>query len=324
MRQRFGKVAVLLGGTSAEREVSLKSGSMVLAALRSRGVDAHPFDPAERGLEALIAERFERVFIALHGRFGEDGTLQGALEFLGLPYTGSGVLGSALAMDKLRAKRLWTAVGLPTPPCEVLCPASDFGAVARRLGLPLMVKPVNEGSSIGMSKVRAAAQLEEAFALAVNYDRAVIAEKFIDGIELTAAVLGGEALPLIRLETPREFYDYQAKYLADDTRYLLPCGLPAEQERALQALCLEAFAALGCSGWGRVDLMLDRAGAPFLLEVNTAPGMTDHSLVPMAARAVGLSYEDLCVRILEGTLAAGGAAAGAPRGANGNRGRRVG
>jgi D-alanine-D-alanine ligase len=314
MSSPFGKVAVLLGGKSAEREVSLKSGSMVLAALRSRGVDAHPFDPAERGLEALIAERFERVFIALHGRFGEDGTLQGALEFLGLPYTGSGVLGSALAMDKLRAKRLWAAQGLPTPPHALLSQSSDFGAVAERLGLPLMVKPVNEGSSIGMTKVGAAAQLEEAYALAVNYDRAVIAEKFIDGIELTAGILAGEPLPLIRLETPREFYDYQAKYLADDTRYLLPCGLPAGQERSLQELCLEAFAALGCRGWGRVDLMLDHAGEPYLLEVNTAPGMTDHSLVPMAARAVGLSYEDLCLAILEDTR----------QGENAAGGRRVG
>ncbi len=296
----FGRVAVLLGGKSAERAVSLKSGSMVLRALRSRGVDAHAFDPAERGLEALIGERFERVFIALHGRFGEDGTVQGALEFLGLPYTGSGVLASALAMDKLRTKRLWTAEGLPTPPFEVLHAASDFGAVAARLGLPLMVKPANEGSSIGMTKVREAGALEEAYALAVNYDRAVIAEKFVEGVELTGAILGEEPLPLIRLETPRDFYDYEAKYLADDTRYLLPCGLPQAAERELRQLCLAAFRSLGCRGWGRVDLMLDHAGNPFLLEVNTAPGMTDHSLVPMAARAVGLSYEDLCLRILEG------------------------
>ena len=293
------RVAVLLGGKSAEREVSLKSGALVLAALRARGVDAHAFDPAEHGLEALIAGRYERAFIALHGRFGEDGTLQGALEWLGLHYTGSGVLGSALAMDKLRAKRLWMAEGLPTPPFEILDAKSDFRATAKRLGLPLMVKPVNEGSSIGMSKVRAAGDLEEAYALAVNYDRAVIAEKFVDGTELTAGILGDEALPLIKLETPRDFYDYQAKYVADDTRYLIPCGLPAARERQIQQLCLQAFSALGCSGWGRVDLMLDRAGEPWLLEVNTVPGMTDHSLVPMAARAAGLSYEDLCMRILE-------------------------
>lgn len=293
------KVAVILGGKTAERDVSLKSGALVLGALRERGVDAHAFDPAEKGLEALIAGRYERAFIALHGRFGEDGTLQGALEWLGLRYTGSGVLGSALAMDKLRAKRLWMAEGLPTPPFEVLETNSDFHAVAKRLGLPLMVKPVNEGSSIGMSKVRAAGDLEEAYALAVNYDRAVIAERFIEGSELTAGILGDEALPLIRLETPRDFYDYQAKYVADDTRYLIPCGLPAAREREIQQLCLRAFRALGCSGWGRVDLMLDRDGNPWLLEVNTAPGMTDHSLVPMAARAAGLSYGDLCMRILE-------------------------
>jgi D-alanine-D-alanine ligase len=294
------KVAVLLGGSTAEREVSLKSGALVLAALRARGVDAHPFDPAERSLEDLIEARFERAFIVLHGRFGEDGTVQGVLEWLGIAYTGSGVLGSALAMDKLRTKLLWRACGIPTPDAEVLDANADFKAVAARLGTPLMVKPVNEGSSIGMSKVHAAGALEEAYALAVNYDRMVLAEKFIEGAELTAGILGDEALPLIRLETPREFYDYQAKYIADDTRYLIPSGLPPAREREIQALCLKAFRALGCSGWGRVDLMLDAAGDPWLLEVNTAPGMTDHSLVPMAARAAGLSYEDLCMKILEG------------------------
>ena len=295
----FGKVAVLLGGTSAEREVSLKSGAMVLAALRSRGVDAHPFDPAEQGLDALMDERFARAFIVLHGRFGEDGTLQGALEWLGIPYTGSGVLASALAMDKLRTKLLWQACGLPTPPCEVLQAEADLDAVAARLGLPIMVKPVNEGSSLGMSKVREARGLDEAFALAVNYDRVVMAEKFVEGPELTVGILVDQALPIIKLETPRDFYDYQAKYVSDDTRYIIPCGLPQARERELQALSLEAFRALGCSGWGRVDLMLDAAGVPYLLEVNTAPGMTDHSLVPMAARAAGMSYADLCLRILE-------------------------
>jgi len=295
----FGKVGVLLGGKSAEREVSLKSGGMVLAALRGRGVDAHPFDPAERGLDALLDARYDRVFIALHGRFGEDGTVQGVLEWLGIPYTGSGVLASALAMDKLRAKLVWQARGLPTPPYEILPASADMAAVAGRLGLPLMVKPVSEGSSLGMSKVRAAAALEEAYALAVNYDRVVMAEKFVEGMELTVGILGDEVLPIIKLETPRDFYDYQAKYIADDTRYILPCGLPPARERDLQALSREAFAALGCRGWGRVDLMLDAAGAPYLLEVNTAPGMTDHSLVPMAARAAGLSYDDLCLRILE-------------------------
>ena len=296
---KFGKVAVLLGGKSAERPVSLKSGGMVLAALRSRGVDAHPFDPSTHHLDALLAQRFDRVFIALHGRFGEDGTIQGILEWLGIPYTGSNVLASALAMDKLRTKLIWQACGLPTPPHELLRAGSDFGEVAKRLGLPLMVKPVSEGSSIGMSKVRAAGALEEAYALAVNYDRAVMAERFIDGTELTGGILGDEALPLIRLETPRDFYDYDAKYVSDDTRYILPSGLDDAKEREVRKLCLEAFRALGCRGWGRVDLMLDRAGNPYLLEVNTAPGMTDHSLVPMAARAIGLSYEDLCIRILE-------------------------
>ena len=301
----LGKVAVLLGGKSAERAVSLKSGGMVLAALRSEGVDAHGFDPAERGLEALIVERFDRVFIALHGGFGENGTLQGALEWLGIPYTGSGVLASALAMDKLRTKQVWSACGIPTPPHELLGRDTDFAAAAARLGLPLMVKPASEGSSICMSKVREGGALEEAFALAVNYDPVVIAEKFIEGMELTAGILGGQALPLIRLETTRDFYDYEAKYVRDDTRYLVPCGLPQEKEREIQALCLKAFAALGCRGWGRVDLMLDKAGNPYLLEVNTAPGMTDHSLVPMAARAAGLSYEQLCVRILQGATGGG-------------------
>ena len=295
----LAKVAVLLGGKSAEREVSLKSGGMVLNALRSRGVDAQPFDPAERGLDALIGERFERAFIVLHGRFGEDGTVQGVLEWLGIPYTGSGVLASALAMDKLRAKLLWHAEGLPTPPYAVLTRDSDLRTVARKLGVPLMVKPASEGSSIGMSKVGSAAGLDEAYALAANYDQVVIAEKFIDGAELTAGILGDQVLPLIKVETPRNFYDYEAKYIANDTRYIVPCGLSAARERDMQALCLKAFRALGCRGWGRVDLMLNRQGRPFVLEVNTVPGMTDHSLVPKAARAVGMSYEDLCLRILE-------------------------
>jgi D-alanine-D-alanine ligase len=295
----FGKVAVLLGGKSAEREVSLKSGSMVLNALRSRGVNAFAFDPAERAIDALISERFDRVFIALHGRFGEDGTVQGVLEWLGIPYTGSGVLASALAMDKLRTKRVWHSEKLPTPAYELLAQDTNFRIAARRLGVPLMVKPASEGSSIGMSKVRAAAKLEEAYRLAVKYDPVVIAEKFVEGTELTGAILGEQALPLIKLETPRDFYDYEAKYVADDTRYIVPCGLSEKKEREIQALCLNAFQSLGCRGWGRVDLMLSRSGRPYLLEVNTSPGMTDHSLVPMAARAIGLSYEDLCLRILQ-------------------------
>jgi D-alanine-D-alanine ligase len=295
----FGKVAVLLGGRSAEREVSLKSGAMVLAALRKKGVDAHPFDPKERDLLELVKERFQRVFIALHGRFGEDGTVQGVLEWLGIPYTGSGVLASALAMDKVRTKRLWAAEGLPTAPYEVLGKDTNLQAVAKKLGVPLFVKPASEGSSVGMTKVKKAGDLEEAYALAVNYDPVVIAEKFIDGSELTAAILGERVLPIIRSETPREFYDYEAKYIANDTRYLIPCGVSEKKEKELQAICLEAFRALGCRGWGRVDLMLDKRGRPYLLEVNTSPGMTDHSLVPMAARAVGISYEDLCVQVLE-------------------------
>ncbi len=295
----FGKVAVLLGGRSAEREVSLKSGAMVLSALRKRGVDAHAFDPGERDLAALIAQKFDRVFIALHGRYGEDGTIQGALELLGIAYTGSGVLASALAMDKWRTKLVWQAAGIPTPRYELLTAASDLKTVAARLGLPLMVKPANEGSSIGMSKVRAASALEEAYALASNYDSVVLAERFIDGIELTAGVLGGEALPLIKLETPREFYDYAAKYTTNDTRYIIPCGLAADAEAAVQQQVLAAFNALGCRGWGRVDLMLDAAGKPWFIEANTSPGMTDHSLVPMAARHAGLTFEDLVLRILE-------------------------
>ena len=296
----FGKVAVLLGGKSAEREVSLKSGAMVLKALRSKGVDAHPFDPKDKDFATLEKERFERVFIALHGRFGEDGTVQGILEWLGIPYTGSGVLASALAMDKLRTKRIWSAEGLPTAPHAVLTAESNLKAVSKKLGLPIFVKPAREGSSVGMTKVKRAGDLEEAFALAVNYDPVVIAEKFIDGPELTVSILGEEVLPIIRIETPREFYDYEAKYIANDTRYLIPCGLPKPKEKQIQAMCLKAFQALGCRGWGRVDLMLDRRGKPYLLEINTSPGMTDHSLVPMAARAVGINYEDLCVKILEG------------------------
>ena len=295
----FGKVAVLLGGKSAEREVSLKSGGMVLAALKKKGVDAHPFDPKERDLLDLVKERFQRVFIALHGGFGENGTVQGVLEWLGIPYTGSGVLASALAMDKLRTKRIWTAEGLPTAPYAVLDKDTDLKAVAKRLSVPMFVKPASEGSSVGMTKVRKASALDEAYALAVNYDPVVLAEKFIDGPELTVAILGDQVLPIIRIVTPREFYDYEAKYIANDTQYLIPCGVPENKEKALQALSLKAFRALGCRGWGRVDLMLDKRGKPYLLEVNTSPGMTDHSLVPMAARAVGISYEDLCVKILE-------------------------
>jgi len=295
----FGKVAVLMGGRSAERAVSLKSGERVLGALKKKGVDAHAFDPKQRGIAALIEERFDRAFIVLHGRYGEDGTIQGALELLGIPYTGSGVLGSALALDKWRTKLVWQASGIPTPHSELLTRGADLHTVAKRLGLPLMVKPANEGSSIGMTKVKSAREFPEAYALAANYDRAVIAEAFVDGVELTVGVLGETPLPLIKLETPREFYDYEAKYSAGDTRYIIPSGLPPDAERIIQDEALRAFRTLGCSGWGRVDLMLDRTGKPFFLEVNTSPGMTDHSLVPLAARHAGSSFEDLCLRILE-------------------------
>lgn len=294
---QFGKVAVLFGGRSAEREVSLKSGNAVLAALKSSGVDAHAFDPAEREFGEL--KGYDRVFIALHGRYGEDGTIQGALELMGIPYTGSGVLASALAMDKLRTKLVWQAAGVPTPRYAMLTARSDFAAVVADLGLPLMVKPVSEGSSIGMSKVIRAEDLRPAYELAARFDRLVFAEQFVQGVEYTGAILGDTALPLIRLETPHTFYDYDAKYIADDTRYICPCGLAPERERALQGLALHAFGILGCQGWGRADFIVDESGTPYFLEMNTAPGMTDHSLVPMAARQAGLSFEQLVLRILE-------------------------
>ena len=296
---KLGKVAVLLGGRSAEREVSLRSGAMVLQALVNRGVDAHGFDTGVRLLDELIAERFDRIFIALHGRFGEDGTVQGALELMGLPYTGSGVLASALAMDKWRTKLIWQSLGIATPAHVLLDAGSDWGRVASELGLPIMVKPACEGSSIGISKVTSIEQLESAYAVAARHDSTVLAEQFIDGEEYTAAILGDEALPLIRLETPRVFYDYEAKYHAGDTRYLIPCGLSAERERSLQALALASFRALGAEAWGRVDLMVDKSGRPYCLEVNTVPGMTDHSLVPMAARARGIEFDQLVMNILE-------------------------
>ena len=297
----FGKVAVLMGGRSAEREISLMSGNGVLKALRAKDVDAHAFDPAERGLADLRREGFARCFIALHGRGGDDGTLQGALEVLGIPYTGSGVLGSAIGMDKWRTKMIWLAGGLPTPRYRLLSAKDDWDAVARELGLPLIVKPANEGSTLGLTKVRSAAQLPAAYELAAKtYHDIALAEQFIDGPEFTASILESTALPLIRIEAPEGNYDYQNKYFSDDTRYLCPCGLPEEKEEALKALALVAFRLVGCSGWGRIDLMLDAERNPWLLEVNTSPGMTGHSLVPMAARAAGLPYEDLCVRILEG------------------------
>lgn len=296
-----GKVAVLMGGRSAEREVSLMSGAGVLKALRAKRVDAHAFDPAERDLTDLKREGFARCFITLHGRGGEDGTVQGALEVMGIPYTGSGVTGSAIAIDKWRSKMIWQSAGLPTPRYRILGANDDWDAVARDLGLPLIVKPANEGSTLGLTKVTAAAQLPAAYELAAKkYCDTALAESFVDGPEYTAGILGETVLPLIRIEAPEGNYDYHHKYFSDDTKYLCPCGLPPEKEAPLKNLSLEAFRLLGCSGWGRVDLMLDRAGQPWLLEANTSPGMTGHSLVPIAARAAGLSYEDLCAKILEG------------------------
>jgi D-alanine-D-alanine ligase len=295
----------MLGGTSAERPVSLKSGGAVLAALQRQGVDAHEFDPATRNLGDLISGEFDRVFIALHGRYGEDGCMQGALELLGLPYTGSGVMASALGMDKWRTKLVWRAAGLPTADWEILGPGSDFDAVEKNLGLPIFVKPAREGSSIGMSKVTAHGTLKAAWETAAEHDSLVLAEKFIDGAEFTAAILGDRALPLIRLAPAKDkaFYDFEAKYLRDDTEYHCPAGLSDAQEAALRQLALEAFSLIGGRGWGRIDLMLDSIGNPYLLEVNTSPGMTDHSLVPMAARAAGLDFDALCLAILEQTLA---------------------
>lgn len=297
----FGRVAVLMGGRSAEREVSLKSGRAVHGALLQRGVDAHAVDAGEDVWQQL-GQGFDRVFIALHGRGGEDGVIQGALETLGLPYTGSGVLGSALGMDKLRSKWLWQALGLAVPEFVVIEDACKPDELIAKLGLPLMVKPSREGSSLGVSKVTDATQLPAALAAARELDDCVIAERFIQGGEYTCAILGREALPLIRIETPRAFYDYQAKYFANDTRYLCPCGLDHAQESEFQRLALKAFEILGCHGWGRVDFMVDGKGRPWLIEVNTVPGMTDHSLVPMAARQAGLSFDELVWRILEETL----------------------
>ena len=294
---RFGKVAVLFGGKSAEREVSLKSGAGVLAALQRQGVDAHAFDPAERPLDELRA--FDRAFIMLHGRYGEDGTIQGALELMGIPYTGSGVMASAVGMDKWRTKLLWRAVGLPIPEFVMLDENSDFAAVERQLGLPLFVKPACEGSSIGVSKVRQPGELQTAWREAAKHDALVIAEQAILGGEYTVAILGEQVLPIIKIVPATDFYDYEAKYLRDDTQYLCPCGLPEAREMELRAQALEAFRALGCSGWGRVDFLMDDAGRAYLLAVNTSPGRTDHSLVPMAARVAGISYEQLVLRVLE-------------------------
>lgn len=296
----FGRVAVAFGGTAAERDVSLNSGNAVLRALQDQGVDAHAFDPAEQPLMELAG--FDRVFIVVHGRGGEDGTLQGALELMNVPYTGSGVLGCAVAMDKLVSKRVWQGMGLPTPGYRVMRTAAEADEIITALGTPLMVKPAQEGSSIGMHKVYNATELANAFADAQRFDDSVLIEQFIAGEEFTAGMLGTLNLPLIKLQTPRDFYDYQAKYQANDTQYLCPCGLSAEAEQEAQQLARDAFDALGTSGWGRVDLMRDADGQNWLLEVNTVPGMTDHSLVPMAANAVGIDFKQLVWRILETTL----------------------
>ena len=300
----LGKVAVLMGGRSAEREVSLMSGNGVLAALQSRGVDAHAFDPAERDMGELRREGFARAFIALHGRYGEDGTVQGALELLGIPYTGSGVMASSVAMDKLMTKRIWLAEGLPTPAWRQVHSAAETRAAFETLGAPMIVKPVREGSTIGLTKVTSIEQCDAAYALASGQDPMVMCEQFIAGDEVTCPVLGtGEqarALPLIRIVAPGGNYDYQNKYFTDDTQYLVPCGLPEGEEAAIQAIVLKAFRVLHCRGWARADVMIDaKTRRPYLLEINTSPGMTGHSLVPMSARATGLPYEDLCLRVLE-------------------------
>ncbi|MGP8034093.1 MAG: D-alanine--D-alanine ligase [Steroidobacteraceae bacterium] len=295
----FGRVAVMLGGDSSEREISLLTGNAVLEALKRRGVDAHGFDPRDLPLSELLVQRFERVWIALHGPGGEDGTLQGALEYLGVPYTGSGVTGSAIGMDKLRTKRLAASCGVPTADFVVLRGPQDFAPALERLKLPLIVKPASQGSSVGMTKVDRAEDLPAAYAAAVGIERAVFAEPWITGGEYTVSILKGAALPSIRIETPRTFYDYEAKYFRDDTRYFCPSGLSAPAEAHLASLALGAFEAAGASGWGRADFMMDGAGRPLLLEINTIPGMTSHSLVPMAARAVGIDFDELAWRVLE-------------------------
>ncbi|MCD2511165.1 D-alanine--D-alanine ligase [Comamonas endophytica] len=308
----FGKVAVLMGGRSSEREVSLMSGQGVLDALRARGVDAHAFDPAERDLSALKTEGFARCFIALHGRFGEDGTVQGALELLDIPYTGPGVMASSIAMDKIMTKRIWRFEGLPTPDWRLVASAEETRAALAALGAPMIVKPAREGSTIGLTKVTSAEQCAEAYALASQYDPEVLCEQFIAGDETTCPVLESagqaQALPVIRIVAPEGNYDYQNKYFTDTTQYHCPSGLPAAEEEAIQRIVEKAFRTLGCRGWARADIMVRASDRqPFLLEINTSPGMTSHSLVPMAARASGISYEALCLRILANAALDGGA-----------------
>lgn len=298
--KKFGKVAVLMGGRSAEREISLLSGNAVLGALRECDIDAHAFDPQIREIADLSRERFDRVFIALHGRYGEDGTVQGALELLGIPYTGSGVMASALAMDKWRTKLIWRSIGIPVPEDVLLHETSDWDAVVRALGLPIIVKPVHEGSTIGLTKVGESKDLPAAYALAARYDRMVLAEQFIDGRELTASILQDTALPLIRIEAPEGNYDYKNKYFSDETKYHCPAGINPQTEKTVRDAALRAFNVLGCEGWGRADLILRDDDTFSFLEMNTSPGMTGHSLVPMAARQAGLAFPQLVMRILEG------------------------
>ena len=299
----FGKVGVLFGGRSAEREISLISGNGVLQALKSRGIDAHPFDPGTHSLADLAAQGFDRVFIALHGRYGEDGSLQGALEQLGIPYTGSGVMASSVGMDKITTKKLWLMEGVPTPKYATVDADTDLDALVAELGLPLIVKPPLEGSSSGSTKVTDRNQLADAIALVASMDDAVLIEQFVTGREFTVAVLGqgaaARALPIVEIVAPEGKYDYQNKYFTDDTKYHCPAALPEELTQEIQRHAVNAYRALGCEGWGRVDVLVRESDMrPFLLEVNTSPGMTTHSLVPMAARAVGIGYEDLCVEIL--------------------------
>lgn len=302
MSQSFGRVGVLYGGQSAEREVSLMSGAGVCEALRSQGVDAHLFDTGTQSLAQLADEHFDRVFIALHGRYGEDGTMQGALELLGLPYTGSGPLASCLAMDKITTKRVWAQHGLPTPRFRVLDAQSDLGMVADALGLPLIIKPPHEGSTLGVTRVDDVSQLSEAYQLAARFDDVVLAEQFIRGRELTVPILGSgaaaHALPVIEIVAPEGNYDYEHKYLSNDTQYVCPAHLGDELTERIMRLAQQSYLALGCEGWGRADFMLDQEGEPWLLEMNTSPGMTSHSLVPMGAAAIGMSYAQLCLEIL--------------------------
>ncbi|WP_114418557.1 D-alanine--D-alanine ligase [Marinospirillum perlucidum] len=297
--KQLGRVAVLMGGCSAEREVSLKSGQAVLTALLESGVDAFGLDLGKNALAQLLSEPMDRAFIALHGRGGEDGCIQGVLEWLGVPYTGSDVMASALAMDKFKCKQVWMGQGLPTPASCLLTEASDPEAVVAKLGLPLMVKPAHEGSSLGMSKVNSANELRQAWKEASQYDGRVLAERYIQGAEFTVSILDKQALPVIGLQTSHDFYDFSAKYVTGDTHYLLPCGLPEEEQQSLQQLALDAYLAVGCEGWGRVDIMVDAENQPWLLEVNTSPGMTNLSLVPQAAAYQGIGFQELVLMLIK-------------------------